>query len=389
MKTSSILLGFAFVVALFPSAVSAAYVDAPSAIHARELRRHTGIPSIAVARESGRLWATYYGGVTPGEDANNYVVLATSVDRGDTWKVVLVADPDGTGLKRTFDPELWVAPNGRLTWTFSERLCKRAPADDKRGDIGDCSTDRLMCVELDAERDPVAPFPQPREIAKGVMMCKPAVLADGTWLFPISHWYADPSACFYVSSDGGKTFSLRGGVSVPKPLRLFDEHVVVQLRNGDLLAFIRSKWGKPYLESTSHDGGATWTPPQVARFAHPSSRLFLMRLASGSLLLVKHGPIDKDVGRSQLRAFVSDDDGVTWLGGLMLDERNGVSYPDGDQAKDGTIFVTYDRDRTGAQEVLFAAFSEADARAGKVVAASSRLRQIVTRKDMPCPSPVR
>ena len=363
-----------------PQITPRAYVDCPSEMHAPGLRRHTGIPSIAVARKSGRLWSTYYGGITPGEDANNYVALATSANNGDTWKVVLVADPDGPGPKRTFDPEVWVSPGGRLLWTFSERLCMRPPENGKSGDFGDPNTDRLLCVELDAEAEPSGPFPEPRETARGVMMCKPAVLADGTWLFPVSHWYDDPSACFYASSDGGRTFHMRGGVSLPKDLRLFDEHVVVQLRNGDLLTFIRSGWGKPFLESVSRDGGRTWDAPRKARFAHTSSRLFLMRLASGNLLLVKHGQIDKDVGRSQLRAFISEDDGATWLGGLLLDERQGVSYPDGDQANDGTIYLVYDRNRTNEQEILLAAFTEKDAKAGRIVNGKSRLRRTITRK---------
>lgn len=42
---------------------------------------------------------------------------------------------------------------------------------------------------------------------------------------------------------------------------------------------------------------------------------------SGNLLLVTHGPLDQRTGREKLRAFVSDDDGKTWQGGLILDER--------------------------------------------------------------------
>ncbi len=52
---------------------------------------------------------------------------------------------------------------------------------------------------------------------------------------------------------------------------------------------------------------------------HPTSRFFVRRLKSGALLLVKHGPLDKRVKREQLTAFVSDDDGKTWQGGLLLD----------------------------------------------------------------------
>jgi hypothetical protein len=93
---------------------------------------------------------------------------------------------------------------------------------------------------------------------------------------------------------------------------------------------------------------------------------------------VKHGPIGKKTGRSHLTAFISKDDGKTWEGGLLLDERSGVSYPDGQQAADGTIYITYDFDRTGKRHILFATFREEDALAGKPVSSAVRLRQLVS-----------
>ena len=59
-------------------------------------------------------------------------------------------------------------------------------------------------------------------------------------------------------------------------------------------------------------------------------------------------------------AFISKDDGVTWSRGLLLDQRNRVSYPDGQQTADGTIYITYDRNRTGDQEILMTHFTEDD-----------------------------
>lgn len=78
----------------------------PGKGHAVTNRGFTGIPSVAVAPQ-GRLWATWYAGVTPGEDLNNYAVLATSGDGGTTWREVLVVDPDARGPLRAFDPELY------------------------------------------------------------------------------------------------------------------------------------------------------------------------------------------------------------------------------------------------------------------------------------------
>ena len=62
----------------------------------------------------------------------------------------------------------------------------------------------------------------------------------------------------------------------------------------------------------------------------------------------------------------------------MLDARNGVSYPDGQQTADGTIYITHDFDRTGKRHILFSTFREEDALAGKPVSGAVRLRQLVS-----------
>jgi len=94
--------------------------------------------------------------------------------------------------------------------------------------------------------------------------------------------------------------------------------------------------------------------------------------------LVKHGPLDKQTARSHLTAYISKNDGRTWGGGLLLDERTGVSYPDGQQTADGLIRVIYDFSRTDARQILFAAFREEDAVAGRPVSEAVRLRQLVS-----------
>jgi len=132
-------------------------------------------------------------------------------------------------------------------------------------------------------------------------------------------------------------------------------------------------------ETISKDGGKTWTPVEAIAMKHPTSRFFLRRLKSGALLLIRHGQPEERVGRQKLMAFVSDDDGKTWKGGLMLDDREDVTYPDGVQAADGTIYVIYDHERTPLGEVLLATFTEADVRAGKAENDKVRLRQKVNR----------
>lgn len=153
----------------------------------------------------------------------------------------------------------------------------------------------------------------------------------------------------------------------------------VERKNGSIWLLARTNYGIG--ESVSTDRGVTWPELVPSTISHPSARFFVRRLNSGNLLLVKHGPIEKRTGRSHLTAYLSEDDGKTWGGGLLLDERSGVSYPDGQQTKDGLIHIIYDYSRTGDRHILLATFQEEDVRAVKVVSKKAHLRQIVSDAD--------
>jgi hypothetical protein len=62
-----------------------------------------------------------------------------------------------------------------------------------------------------------------------------------------------------------------------------------------------------------------------------------------------------------------------------------VSYPDGVQDKNGLIWITYDRDRNGAGEILLAKFREEDVVAGKGVSGAVTLKQTVDKLNKSTP----
>jgi predicted neuraminidase len=339
------------------------HVGPALARHAVTNRAFTGIPSMAVSPR-GRLWVTWYAGVTPGEDRNNYVVLSSSGDHGKTWKEVLVVDPDADGPRRCFDPELWLAPDGRLRWFWADRTGNQS------------KTDALWMIELANPDSETTSWRPPRCVARGVMMCKPSTLSSGEWVLPVCTWFTDRSSKMVVSTDLGKSWSIRGGANLPPTDRAFDEHAFVERKDGSLWLLSRTKYGIG--ESVSHDRGRTWPDLKPSAIPHPSARFFVTRLASGNLLLVKHGPLDRRIGRAQLTAYVSTDDGQHWGGGLLLDARSGVSYPDGQQTADSLIHIVYDYNRTTDRQILLAEFREDDAAAGKPVSKAVRLRQLVS-----------
>ncbi|MCC5938249.1 MAG: exo-alpha-sialidase [Lunatimonas sp.] len=331
-----------------------------SKAHALGSRKFSGIPSIAVSPK-GRMWAVWYTGITPGEDLNNYVVLATSTDQGKTWKEVLVIDPDGPGPVRAYDPEIWLAPDGKIKVFWAQAAAKRGGTWTL---VTEGTAAGVWALDIADPETDIPTWGEPKRLADGVMMCKPIVLSTGEWVLPVSFWKLEKeNARMVVSSDGGQSWQVRGGASVPDKFRSYDEHMIVERKDRSLWMLIRTKHGIG--EATSLDRGVTWTPVVPSRIQHPSARFFIYRLHSGNLMLVKHGPVDQKIGRSHLMAFISKDDGHSWSDGLLLDERPGVSYPDGQQVSDGTIFIIYDFNRTGNQDILMTHFSESDILSGR------------------------
>ncbi|MEP7364045.1 MAG: sialidase family protein, partial [Acidobacteriota bacterium] len=181
-----------------------------------------------------------------------------------------------------------------------------------------------------------------------------------------------------LSRDQGKTFQTIPGPRVPRAA--FDEHMMIERKDGSWQVYVRTQYGIG--SSISTDRGRTWSEGTDTGIRHTNARFFIRRLRSGNLLLVRHNwPESLSANQSRrtyLTAQLSADDGATWKGGmgggLLLDDRQSVSYPDGFQAPDGSITIVYDRERTKAMEILFARFTEADIEAGKCVSKSCALR---------------
>jgi len=333
----------------------------------------------------GRLWACWVAG---GDSPKAFFVLATSDDDGATWsKPRLVVDSHSKDLpadRSVLVGNLWTDPTGRLWLIFDQSM------DMFDGRAGVWAS---ICENPDAEKPE---WSVPRRIWHGVTLNKPTVLSTGEWMLPISldqregfgpfkglHKELDPlrGANVFVSTDKGTTWQRRGAAVFPNPD--WHEHMIVERKDGSLWMLART--AKGIMQTTSTDGGKTWTTPtEPPGIRQPNARFHVRRLASGRILMVKHGDaIDSHQGRVKLSAWLSEDDGKTWKGGLILDDRKGISYPDGFQAPNGTIYISYDRNRATDGEVLLARFTEEDILAGKLTGPRSRLQMLISKPKAP------
>ena len=343
-------------------------------------RTWQGIPGLERTAK-GRVYVSWFTGGPKEPSPDNTVVLSYSDDAGKTFtppEAIGLPTNDGT---RCFDPTLWIDPKGRL-WYIFNRGNKDLPKHDVWARI---------CDDPDAAKPNWGPeFRIGYDAPFTFRMNKVTVLSTGEWLMPVTlaekpvpAWctgYNDKQTPTLhgvgISTDEGKTWTLHGAVK-SKPWAL--ENMITELKDGRLWMLIRTNSGVLW-QSHSTDKGRTWSDGNPSSIKSPGSRFYIRRLSSGNLLLVNHY---KFTGRSHLTTQLSTDDGATWNEGLLLDERGGVSYPDGVQDKDGLIWITYDRDRGGAGEILLAKFREEDVVAGKNVSGAVTLKQTVNKLNKP------
>ena len=341
----------------------------------------------------GRLWASWIAG---GDGPNSFTVASHSDDRGETWSdVALVIDGHGevptrgnfcgrTNIIGTF----WLDPDGKFRLYTDQTLLHF----DGRAGIWES-----VAVDPDAK---VSSWGEPRRIGHGHLINKPIVLSNGDWAmagYMTVTWTNSNYACVagafaeldaergttcYVSADRGATWEKRGTVRGLESD--WNESQLVELKDGRLRVFMRATVGYGrMMVADSTDGGRTWTKPfSLPSMDNPNSRFQVTRLKGGRLLFVTHGApaasCKDNQGRDRLTAYLSEDDGATWLGGLEL-WHGSASYPDCCQGPDGTIYVTHDHDRGGAAEIWLHRFTERDVLAGRIVSREGKLNLLVSR----------
>jgi predicted neuraminidase len=341
-------------------------------------RTWQGIPGIERTPQ-GRVFVSWFTGGPREPSPDNTVVLSRSDDGGKTFSAPVAMTLPGSDGTRCFDPTLWIDPRGRLWYIFN-----RGNKDTAKHDVW-----ARICDDPDTTVPVWGPeFRVGYDVPFAFRMNKVTVLSTGEWLMPVtlaekpvrawSTGYNDQQIPTLhgvgISTDEGRTWTLHGAVKA-RPWAL--ENMITELKDGRLWMLIRTGTGVLW-QSHSTDRGRTWSEGTASTIKSPGSRFFIRRLASGNLLLVNH---HKFTGRSHLTAQLSTDDGATWNDGLLLDERGGVSYPDGVQDKDGLIWITYDRDRNGTGDILMAKFREEDVLAGKDASQAVALKQVISKLE--------
>jgi len=328
-----------------------------------EIRLFQGCPTLAVTR-GGRIYLGWYSGGTKEPHMENYNLLVYSDDEGESWSEPLIVIPSSKPLFiHALDIQLWCDPSGRLHVAWVQNNTEWEPEtvpEVKEGQplaivdgymFGDFEHAwwEIVCDEPDADEPR---FSAPRYIDKGFLRCKPLFTSDGAWL-AFNYDQNSDGYGYSISRDNGETFEHRYGAK--KLETLFDEAMAYEMLDGRIRMLARSSLGE-LAESYSYDGGESFSEAKLSGIDSPSSRFYISRTPLGRILLILN---DDRRERKNMTLCLSEDDGLTWKHKLCIDGRISLSYPDADFYGD-KIYFTYDRERTGAGEILFACLTEED-----------------------------
>ncbi|MEJ2883520.1 sialidase family protein [Pedobacter sp. GR22-6] len=323
-----------------------------------------GCPSIGYLK--GSLYVGYYCG-TKGEEPGNYISVALSDDMGKSWKdnCLILARKDELG--RNFDPSFWNDKYGglHLSWTTSSSFWDGAKGGTWQVKVKRANNKITMTT--------------PSFLFNGIMNVKPTIsMTDSSKiLFPVSGWNftgnkigifdTSPTpqelngAFVYESTYDAKTKQITKPtkISLINTIysRTFDEHMIVDLGLGNMICLLRTNTNGTCIVRSA-DGGRSWTTqePFLSVGSTTDSKIFFGKLKSGNILLV----LNNSTKREKLTAYLSKDNGKTWPFKVLIDARNGVSYPDATENSEGEICLVYDYGRSPIGHVIFAKFSEQD-----------------------------
>lgn len=334
-----------------------------------KIRKFQGCPTVAVSR-GGRVFLGWYSGGDIEPHIENYNYLVYSDDGGKTFGApLLVIQSERERNVHALDIQLWIAPNGAL-WVFwvqnnalplteenkymlSAFQSSPLPVVDRGGYLFPDMRHTEWCVvcdEPDAE-EPV--FSEPRMLDIGFLRCKPLVTDSGRWIF-FNYEQLTDTYGYSISDDEGLTFTRHYGCK--KIATSFDETMAYQKKNGVICMYARNMYGQ-IAEAHSADDGGTWSLATLNGISSPNTRFFISRTPSGRVILVNNDMADK---RQRMSVWLSDDDGETFAYKKVVDNPDyQTSYPDVDFF-DGKIYLTFDRERTGAKEIRLLVFTEDD-----------------------------
>ncbi len=241
-------------------------------------------------------------------EADGAVMLLRSGNDGQTWE-------EAETIANASMPVLWCGFGGRI-WLF---YCR----------------DGALMMRIGNE--------PARRIADGSCSSAPVVMRNGMALLPVCT-EQDGRITVLMSMDKAVSWHPRpSGIVLNEKIRTENpDPVILPYKNGMLAMLLRGTGYQWRWCSVSRDFGQNWSPLRKFIYA-PDTPSAAAVLPSGRWMTVKNGRLDQELFYTpdRLIAYLSEDEGQTWYGDLILDDRAGATDPCICAPGNGSIYIMY------------------------------------------------
>ena len=284
-------------------------------------------------------------------------IICSRLERdGDRWSKPV--DISGDPTRSEQNPSLFYGPDDAVWAIYTAQLDRQAGKDNMQ------FTSQIRCQKSTDGGRTWGPY-ETLFAREGSFCRQPIqVLANGRWIF--GNWLCtdsvdglsgDPTA-FQISDDQGRTWR-----QVDMPNSRGRVHAnVVEMDDGHLLAFMRSREADFIYRSESLDWGDTWSEPKPTPLPNNNSSISALRLQSGRVAIAYNPTCTPDPKpgkaawpglRCPVAVALSEDAGLTfpivrWMerGEGFMGEENRTNnkqyeYPYLMQSRDGMLHLAY------------------------------------------------
>ena len=304
---------------------------------------------------NGDMLCCWFAGTYEGS-ADIRIICSRLPKDGERWSEPV--DISGDPTRSEQNPSLFYGPDNAVWAVYTAQLDRQAGKDNMQ------FTSQIRCQKSTDGGKTWGPY-ETLFAREGSFCRQPIqVLANGRWIF--GNWLCtdsvdglsgDPTA-FQISDDQGKTWR-----QVDMPNSRGRVHAnVVEMDDGHLLAFMRSREADFIYRSESFDWCDTWSEPKPTPLPNNNSSISALRLQSGRVAIAYNPTCTPDPKpgkaawpglRCPVAVALSEDAGLTfpivrWMerGEGFMGEENRTNnkqyeYPYLMQSRDGMLHLAY------------------------------------------------
>ena len=275
---------------------------------------------------AGTILCCWFAGTYEGDTDVNIVV--SRLEKGaDAWSSPELISTDNEFSNQ--NPSLFLNPNGEI-WCLYTSQCGRQPGKDNM-QYTSVVKKQVSTDDGKTWSEPEVILPEEGTFARQTVQ----VLSNGRWIYGLwlcsdsaSGLAGDPSA-FAISDDEGTSWRR---VDMPESAGRVHPSIV-ELEDGHLVAFMRSREADFIYRSESLDYGDSWSAPVPTPLPNNNSGIGVTKLASGRIALIyNHNSAPATYGkkgawpalRNPVSIALSEDGGLTFP--LIRNVERGEGY---------------------------------------------------------------